>query len=68
MFFAAIDDSAVTVDTEPVELDLCASVGLSAVVVLLAQCCDNMDLDSSIGVKILLDLTLNLLTGSSICA
>ena len=66
--FFAVEDSAVMVLTEPVELDLCGSEGLSAVVVLLAQCCDNIDLDSSIGVKILLDLTLNLFTGSSICA
>lgn len=68
LFFAVVEDSAVIVLTEPVELDLCDSEGLSVVVVLLAQCCDNIDLDSSIGVKILLDLTLNLLTGSSICA
>lgn len=68
LFFAVVEDSPVMVLTEPVELDLCGSGGLSTVVVLLAQCCDNIDLDSSIGVKILLDLTLNLLTGSSICA
>lgn len=61
---------SVTVATELAELLLFGSLGLvaSLVVVLEAQCCDNMERDSSIGVKIERDLTDMRFTGSSICA
>jgi len=41
--------------------------GCSAFEVDEAQCCERIDRDSSIGVKMLLDLTDMRLTGSSIC-
>jgi hypothetical protein len=41
--------------------------GSSAFEVEEAQCCERMDRDSSIGVKMLLDLTDMRFTGSSIC-
>lgn len=68
--FAAAEDSAVTVVIELAELLRCGSEGrvASEVVVEEAQCCDRMERDSSMGVKILRDLTGMRFTGSSICA
>lgn len=59
---------SVIVATLEAELLLCGSLGLvaSLVVVLDAQCCDNMERDSSMGVKIERDLTDIRFTGSSI--
>lgn len=61
---------SVTVAIELAELLRCGSLGLVASLVVVddAQCCDNMERDSSIGVKIERDLTDMRFTGSSICA
>ena len=62
--------ASVTVAIELAELLRCGSHGLLASLVVVddAQCCDNMERDSSIGVKIERDLTDMRFTGSSICA
>lgn len=65
---AGVDFSAADA-IDDAETERCGSARVvSTCEVLEAQCCDKMDLDSSIGVKIDLDFTDIRFTGSSICA